>query len=208
MGMALAEIGAGLARPVEHAQQVFRALLQAMARPGCLQHLPHDALAGLQAPAALQPATAALLLALLDADTRLHLAGRLQREEAARYFGFHCGLRIGSIEEADFVVAAAADADAALWQRVRDGTDLAPQTGATLVIEVPRLERQGAGGGLLLNGPGIRGTQRLAVGGLDAAFWRARVARQADFPRGVDLVLVCGAQIAALPRTTQIVLEG
>jgi alpha-D-ribose 1-methylphosphonate 5-triphosphate synthase subunit PhnH len=209
MEAALADIGPGLQQPVMQAQRVFRALLEAMARPGRLQRLPADVLQGLQPPA-LQPATAALLLTLLDADTVLHLGGRLQQPALLRYLGFHAGTRHGAAEAADFVVLAAAEAEAGLWARLREGTDLVPQAGATLVLEVPAMGEAADAPGLALRlrGPGIRDTQRLVVQGLDRAFWQARIAREAHFPRGIDLVLVAGACIAAVPRSTHVTLEG
>lgn len=204
---ALADMRPGFADPVGAAQQVFRSLLQAMARPGRVQALEPAVLQGLQPPA-LQRASGAALLTLLDADTRLHLVGRLHDEAATRFLAFHTGLREAAIEEADFVVAAAQEAVPALWERLHDGSDLAPQAGATLIVEVPALsEDAGAGTRLRLRGPGIRTLHCLRVEGLSPAFWQARIARQADFPRGIDLVLACGDTLAAVPRTTQIELE-
>jgi alpha-D-ribose 1-methylphosphonate 5-triphosphate synthase subunit PhnH len=44
------------------------------------------------------------------------------------------------------------------------------------------------------------------VEGLAPAFWQALRRNHAMFPRGVDLILVAGTEILALPRTT--FLEG
>jgi alpha-D-ribose 1-methylphosphonate 5-triphosphate synthase subunit PhnH len=202
----LADLGPGFADPVGDAQRVFRTLLQAMSWPGSVWRLPIDVLPVLGAPR-IRPTSAALLLALLDADTRLHLGGRLDDVSATRYLGFHTGTRIARVQDADFALFDAAEADERLWSALRDGSDLAPQSGATLIVQVPRL---GEGACTLrLHGPGIRGLRRLAVEGLSAAFWQGRIAREADFPRGIELVLV-GAEgdIAALTRSTRIALEG
>ena len=121
-----------------------------------------------------------------------------------------------------------AHAEAGAWSGLRRGSDEAPQGGSTLIVEVPALEAtaplsQPSGPRcdlqtvfqsdwrsslrLSLRGPGIETAQRLSVGGLSADFWRARIAAQADFPRGVDLLLCCGERIAAVPRSTCIELE-
>jgi alpha-D-ribose 1-methylphosphonate 5-triphosphate synthase subunit PhnH len=199
---ALAHIGAGFAEPVHAAQQVFRAVLQAMARPGLVQTLDDTAPGGLQPPG-LPPAATALLLALLDGETRLHLGGRWAVEAAQRYLGFHTGVRAAAIADAAFVALPADDATPLLWQTLADGSDLVPQDGATLIVEVASLQQ---GHALTLRGPGVRGEQRLQVHGLPAAFWQARIAREADYPRGIDLVLTCGRSLAAIPRSTRIAL--
>jgi alpha-D-ribose 1-methylphosphonate 5-triphosphate synthase subunit PhnH len=83
----------------------------------------------------------------------------------------------------------------------RAGTLVDPHLGATVVMEVPFLEE---GGTLLLSGPGIESAARLAVGP-DRCWVEARAAKNAEFPLGVDLILVDSRfALAALPRTTVI----
>jgi alpha-D-ribose 1-methylphosphonate 5-triphosphate synthase subunit PhnH len=60
---------------------------------------------------------------------------------------------------------------------------------------------------LRLTGPGVQSQSVLSVRGSLPALWHWR-ARQADaFPRGIDLLLCCGDQVAAIPRSTHIALE-
>jgi alpha-D-ribose 1-methylphosphonate 5-triphosphate synthase subunit PhnH len=214
MSITLADVGAGFAAPVHDAQQVFRALLDAMARPGTIQALPASALAALQPPAPMGSGLCATLLTLLDADATLHLGEGHDSELAQGYLRFHTGVRRLAAAEADFVVARAAEADAALWHQLQAGTDEAPQASATLVLDVPALANAPLPGAplLRLRGPGIRESTAFAVAGLRAdgaaAFWQARIAQEAAFPLGIDLILVAGERVAALPRTTRIALEG
>lgn len=199
----LAAVGRGLADPVHGAQQVFRAVLEAMARPGRLQQLPADTLAGLEPPA-FGTGLGAVLLALLDAETGVWLDPALAGGATGDWLRFHTGVRLlDGRGEAPFAVVPAARADARLWSTLPRGSDEMPQHGATLVVDVPRLAPDGPDA-LALRGPGIADVQRLAVGGLGAAFWRARAALQPQFPCGIDLILVCGDTLAALPRTTRI----
>ena len=213
MTTTLARMGAGFADPVHGAQQTFRALLVAMSEPGRLHTLPASATDGLVTEDAemrppLDVAMSATLLTLLDADTPVHLAGTLGNDEARGWLRFHTGARaVPSVT--GMTAALAGDVDAALWSRLDPGTDDVPQAGATLFVEVDALSEQPRPDGiaLTLHGAGIETSRRLVVAGLSDAFWRWRVALQPELPRGIDLVLVCGRQLAAIPRSTRITFE-
>lgn len=205
MSVVLAEVGRGFEQPVPAAQSVFRAVLEAMSRPGRVQALDAASLAGL-ADAGLGRARCALLLALLDAETSVWLHPALSQAGAQAQLLFHTGVRIAAAaERAAFAVIDAAQADDSLWERLARGSDSVPQDGATLIVEVPSLAR---GTMLALRGPGVESVQRLQVGGLPASFWAARVALEREFPLGIELILSCGDSLAALPRSTRVTLEG
>lgn len=205
----LARVARGFADPVSGAQRVFRALLDATARPGRIATLPDAAVAGLDA-VALSPAAYAVMLALLDAETSAWLDGTTTG--ALDPLRFHTGVRPArSASDAAFVAVDAEHAAPSLWSRLASGTDERPQDGATLVVDVTSLHAGPALAGessLVLRGPGIESEHRLAVGGLDARFWETRATLAPAFPRGVELVLACGERLAALPRTTRVVVEG
>lgn len=203
--MALAGIGQGFAAPAQGAQQVFRALLQAMSYPGRIQTLPAVQPGELYAPGC-SPAACGVLLTLLDAETRLHLMSPDPGGSLATYLRFHTGTRlIDRADEAGFVLAQADQLSPWIWQTLCSGSDEAPHESATLIVEVPTLGETSADAMRLeLQGPGIRESQTLQVSGLGAAFWQARLERQADYPRGIDLILCCGHRLAALPRTTRV----
>jgi alpha-D-ribose 1-methylphosphonate 5-triphosphate synthase subunit PhnH len=194
----LAGMPRGFADPVHDAQSVFRAVLDALSRPGRRQTL--SACDGLQAPAPLSRGLTALLLTLLDGETSLHLAGPLGSDSAWMAARFHTGVRAAARADAHFV---AQRADEASWDGLRLGTDEAPQDGATLIVEAGSF----SGVSLLLSGPGIEHTQRLGGCGLPAAFWQQRIGLQKIFPRGVDLLVVCGSQLVGVPRSTRVTLE-
>jgi alpha-D-ribose 1-methylphosphonate 5-triphosphate synthase subunit PhnH len=197
----LATMGRGFADPVHAAQQVFRAVLEAMSRPGRPHVLPAPVLSALEPPS---PARGqiAVLLALLDAETSVWLDPRTSTPDATQYLRFHTGVRV--LDEAGaaaFAVTRATPATAALWATLADGSDETPQAGATLIVEVPSLD---GGSALVLRGPGIETVQTMRAAGLDDAFWAARSALAPRFPRGIDLILTCGDRIAALPRSTRV----
>ncbi len=209
--MNLADIAPGFASPVAGAQQTFRAVLQAMSRPGSLQVLPPQATQGLQAPG-ISAALNAVLLTLLDADTSLHLGPFWHRDALQDYLRFHTATRLveeaEQVNEAEFVVISSANAFAHWWSVLDMGSDETPQRSSTLILEVQSLsQKAGEPGGLLLSGPGIQDVQRLVVGDVPPDFWQARIQAQALFPRGVDLILCCDQTVAAIPRSTHIVIE-
>ena len=182
----------GFADPVLEAQHCFRAVLEAMSRPGRVQQLRTN----LQPPAPLQPAAAALLLTLADAATPVWLdAGG----DAATWLRFHAGCPlVARPEEAAFALATGAMPPLAALEA---GTEEEPQRAATVLLQVPALAE---GEGWRLSGPGIETIHRLRVEGLPADFAAQWAANRAGFPRGVDLVFCCGDRIAALPRGTML----
>lgn len=198
----LAQMPRGFVDATHDAQAVFRSVLEALSRPGRLQTL--EASDGLQAPAPLSRGLTALLLTLLDTETSLHLSGPLASDAAWMYCRFHTGAqRAGEATQADFVATQAAHAQ---LDDLRLGDDDAPQQGATLIIDTVSLALE-RGVGLKLSGPGIEHVQRMGLCGLPMAFWQQRIAMQPLFPRGVDLLLVCGSQLIGVPRSTVIQIE-
>lgn len=183
----------GFADPVLDAQASFRAVMEAMARPGRVQPAPPPP----DLPPGLDAATAAVILTLADAETPLWTdAGA----EARGWIAFHTGAPFVDAPGHAMLLlnSGATMPDLAT---LHAGEDETPQDGATLIRQVAALE---AGAGWCLRGPGIAQEHRLAVTGLPGDFlaqWQANAAR---FPRGVDVVLCAGRHLAALPRSVMI----
>ncbi|HVC59846.1 MAG TPA: phosphonate C-P lyase system protein PhnH [Acetobacteraceae bacterium] len=179
----------GFADPVAGAQSCFRAVLDAMARPGRIREVGTD----LTPPAPLAPATAAVLLTLLDYDTPVWLDPAFAG--ARNWVGFHCGAPIvAAIGACRFAVALALPELAAL----PSGTHEAPEDAATLILQVNAF---GRGRTYRLAGPGLRVPALLSVDLLPAGFATAWQENHALFPRGADIVLCAGTALAALPRS-------
>jgi alpha-D-ribose 1-methylphosphonate 5-triphosphate synthase subunit PhnH len=178
----------GFADPVLDAQASFRAVLEAMSRPGRVQSIVSPP----EVPPGLSPSAAAVLLTLVDESTPLRIAAGA---EAAAWVRFHCGCPLVA-HGASFVL----DPAASLLD-LDPGTDEEPQSGATLILDVAALVE---GEGWRLTGPGIRDAHRLRVTGAPAGFVADWARNRARFPRGVDAILCAGTRIAALPRSVAI----
>lgn len=182
----------GFAEPVAQAQSCFRAVLQAMARPGHLAHAGE----GLAVPAPLDPATGAVLLTLVDHDTPLWLEPPVW---AARdWIAFHCGAGFTDQPGAAAFGLALRLPDLALLSQ---GTHEQPETSATLILQVASLQ---AGPRYRLRGPGLRTSSTLAVTGLPPDFVTIWQQNRTLFPLGIDLLLCAGTMLAALPRSVTV----
>lgn len=188
----------GFADPVRGQQSAFRAIMDALARPGRIVPFrgPLDDAGPLGTNAA------AIALTLLDFEVRYHLAASLVGAET--HITFHTGSqRAGMPAEADF---------AFLDLRV-DALDLAgfaqgvpdyPDRSTTIIALCGSLS---GGEELNLRGPGIAGVQRIAPRDLPANFvaqWHDNAMRM---PLGIDLVLVAEEGLLGLPRSTRIIGE-
>jgi alpha-D-ribose 1-methylphosphonate 5-triphosphate synthase subunit PhnH len=182
----------GFADPVLGAQAAFRALLDAMARPGRVLPLG----GGLAPPAPLTPALGAVLLTLCDADTPLWTDAP---DPARGWIGFHCGCPFArNPEQAAFVLPLR---EAPPLDSLDAGTDEEPHRSATLLLPVAALAE---GAGWRLTGPGIAREARLSATGAPPGFAAAFAAQRARFPRGVDVILASPSAVACLPRSTRL----
>lgn len=191
------DIAPGFHDPVAEAQSTFRAVLDALSRPGTLATCGEN----LTPPTPLQPAAAAFLLAMADFETPVWLDAPLFDGATGPWLKFHCSTPVlPAPDEATFAVL---DDVAAMppLERFRQGSEDYPDRAATVILQVDGLTDEG---GVRLRGPGIRDEARLGVAGLPDRFWHQWAANGSLFPRGVDLILVSGTRLAALPRTTKV----
>jgi len=184
----------GLPDDVHDSQQAFRAVLDALARPG------QDRLIGPALPGvALGGALARLLLSLSDDETPVWWQNAAL--ELPMWLRFHTGAMMA--ERAD-AASFAVFTDIAQGFALSDfaaGTAQSPEFSTTLFIELPSLAD---GPALEWHGPGIETVQRVGLQGLPDDFWTQWQANHAAFPQGVDIVFTCGEQALGLPRTTRV----
>ncbi|MET7242323.1 phosphonate C-P lyase system protein PhnH [Methylobacterium sp. EM32] len=188
----------GFADPVHDAQGIFRAVMDALARPGTIQPLA----TGLEPPAPLTPELAAIALALADADAPLWLDPALAKNPAvAGFLRFHTGARI-TADPLDAAFALVSEPAACPdFNAFAQGTPAYPDRSATLVLAVSDLSDRA---GWRLDGPGIRGSALLSAAPLPADMHDRLARNHAGFPQGVDLILAAPGRLAALPRSTRV----
>lgn len=208
-------LGAGFSDLAHGSQRVFRSVLQALSHPGRVVELSCDAEVPVWASGPVgdpvPSASAAVLLALLDTETRLWLSPSLAGSAVATWLRFHTGcVVVAQSAEAQFVWAASLGELPAL-DGLCLGTDASPEKAVTCVVDVPMLQTTDAddGNAWVLGGPGIREQAWLAVGGVSAGarerFVALRAASHAAFPRGVDVLLTAPDRVVGLPRTTRVI---
>ncbi len=184
------------ADPVFDSQAALRACLAALATPGTVVKLG----TGLESLAGLDAAASALLLALLDPDTRLWLSPGAAAGGAAASLKFHTGCSMAAFpREADFALVSCAEELPSL-EAFSAGSPEYPERSASVVLQVPAILQSG----WRLTGPGIRSEVRLSVPALGDGFLPQWERNRERFPRGVDLYFACGELLCGLPRTTRL----
>lgn len=189
----------GFANPVRDAQQVFRAVLEALARPTAPQHLDVD----IVPPAPLGATVGAVVLALCDEQAPVWLDSALRETaEVSDWIVFHTGARIVEHASDALFVIVSSPAAAPRLADLAQGTDEEPHRSATLVIDAGGTR---GGNALAATGPGIRGVVDWDGNGLPAGFLPQWQENRARFPRGVDVILAAENTVRGLPRTTALI---
>ena len=193
-----AAIEGGFADPVFEAQTMFRAVMDALARPGTLQAIG----AAVRPPAPMTAGLAAVALTLCDPDSPVWLdAGLAAVPAVADWLRFQTGAPITADPGTAMFALIADGTGLPALDRFALGSDEYPDRSTTLIIAVDELD---GGQTLHLSGPGIETTARLAPRPLAdhfAAQWRDN---RHKFPRGVDVIFVAPGWLAGLPRSTRI----
>lgn len=187
-----------LADSVHDSQRLFRQILAALSEPGTL----HTLVLPEPPQARLGAALWGALLTLCDLETRVWIAADLDSPALREALTFHTGARItADPANADFALLTpeSFDPDAAFAL----GSDRYPDRSTTLLVAAPDLANRR---GVRLSGPGIAEARDLDIG--DTSGCRALMTRLAanrtTFPRGLDAIFGCGAQLAAIPRSSRI----
>ncbi|MEL7104970.1 MAG: phosphonate C-P lyase system protein PhnH [Pseudomonadota bacterium] len=178
----------GFVDPATGSAFAFRALIDAMARPGTINTLD-----GAAAPSPMSPAAATALATLCDPDTPVYLGAAFDTADIRDWIAFHTGAPLTGPERCRFAVGGWEDLHP--LDRFAMGTPDYPDRSATLIVEMPDLEAKG----VRLTGPGIKDTAALNLPEVAAFQANARA-----FPLGLDFIFTAGTRVAALPRTTRV----
>ncbi|MHB1103796.1 MAG: phosphonate C-P lyase system protein PhnH [Devosia sp.] len=192
------DLEGGFAEPVREAQRGFRALMDALANPGTI----HQMDLALTPLAPLTVELAAVALTLCDHDSPLWLDQQLiESTSVSAWLRFHTGVPLVTDPGAAHFALVTDAANLPPLNRFALGTDQYPDRSTTIALALPDLR-----GGVPLNlrGPGIKNAVTMAPVGLPGDFSSQWLENRAQFPRGVDLLLVAAGEVIGLPRTTRI----
>lgn len=188
----------GFRDPPLDAARCYRALLEAMARPGRVTAPPDLP----ETPDGLTAGMGAALLTLADQDTPLWLDPGAS-DEVRRWLRFHCGCPLTD-DPARAVLGCVLRPEAMPpLDAFAQGRPEYPDRSATLLLAVRALGDQQGARPVALRGPGVETVQRLDVSGLPEDFWTQWRANAARFPLGVDVFFVSADRVAGLPRSAQ-----
>jgi alpha-D-ribose 1-methylphosphonate 5-triphosphate synthase subunit PhnH len=194
----MSALAPAFADPVDGAQSVFRAVMDAMARPGTSQALTP----ALVPPSSLSRGAGAIALTLLDYESPFWLDAMLAGQaDVAQWLHFHTGAPIvRNAKDAAFAFLADA-AHVPDFESFALGTTEYPDRSTTLVLQVESLSGAKV---MRLRGPGIAGERPFAVSPYPADLIARLQSNHATFPRGVDLLFVTADAVAAIPRSTRV----
>ena len=176
-------------------QRAFRALLDAMSRPGSVHRLESGS----------QPGAAILALFEALVDHEVSFAVVPPAAETTEAILRLTGRRLAPVSEAAYVLATGPGIEVALANACTGDPEY-PDRGATVIAVVESLAAEpGPGLELVLQGPGINGCCSLRVAGLPPRAVPLFLERNAEVPLGVDLVLLApDGRLTCLPRYTRI----
>jgi alpha-D-ribose 1-methylphosphonate 5-triphosphate synthase subunit PhnH len=187
----------GFADPVFDAQATFRSVMDATANPGRIEEVSADP----DMPHQLAASLAATALTLIDHDTPVFLDRAFASDrDIAASLSFHTGCRFVDDPSRAAFALIGDPRECPELSRFAQGTLEYPDRSTTLLFQVERLGNEA---GLRMRGPGIRGFRTISAAPLPSSFAQELRANRARFPQGIDLLLCCGARLAALPRSTR-----
>lgn len=200
--------------PVHDLQKTFREVVRLFTYPGRTANLSD--IAGLIEPVpAFNPVMMLLGMVLLDGEVTFHFAsdgtdgltGNPTLSPDARLISELTYSRSTLPDSADFLfITRSAEDPLSVLRSVPVGTLVDPHRGATAILEVDRLGREGepVGSSLTLSGPGIRDSR--TISGIWGCDWvTARNEACTEYPLGIDILCVDKAgEVMAIPRTTRI----
>ncbi|MCB1510537.1 MAG: phosphonate C-P lyase system protein PhnH [Hyphomicrobiaceae bacterium] len=192
------DLGRGLSESVRDSQAIFRAVMDAMARPGTRRPLPTP----VDPPAGLTQSLAAIALALADFETPIWLDIDLaEQADVVRYLRFFSGAPLTADPSAAAIALVSNPTTMPTLESFAQGTLEYPDRSTTVVVMV---EAMTGGDALVLRGPGIKTETSFAPRPQPPQLVEQLALNRTQFPRGVDLIFVSPSEVAALPRSLHV----
>jgi alpha-D-ribose 1-methylphosphonate 5-triphosphate synthase subunit PhnH len=170
---------------------MFRVILKGMSHPGMVCCLPVFTDDGHSA--------VALLGCLMDNEVSFAVIDDRNLETV---LACHTSSRQASSEDADYIIVRNGTTRGKLAGFKRGSLEY-PDTGATVIYLVEALSE--AKDGIILSGPGVKGTASLQITGLDPDELQLLREVNSEFPLGVDAIFLDrSGKIACIPRSSRI----
>ncbi len=186
----------GLESEVFDSQEVFRALLIAMANPGAFTRLSID----LNPPGFLHKAAGAILLTLLDFETPFWFDLDKDAEDI-KWIRFHTGAPFTFSPKNALFALITDPENLNRPTSFNPGTIDAPHESTTLIIQTRGIDTKG---GMRLTGPGIERESFVRLNGIKESFLHQRAALVHEYPFGIDMIFVWEDAFTAIPRTSHL----
>ena len=187
------------------AQQHFRVILDAMARPGNISQLWHPQL---QPPADMPVAAAATAMALLNADVSFCVVDDSESLKS-HYISLNTAANATDVSQADFIFMSG-HTNTAVIAQAKTGTLPYPEEGATLIVWVEQLSATYIPQALAitLTGPGIENQQQVFIKGISLNLLNALHLQNTEFPLGVDAIFTDAQNLLlCIPRSSKMIIE-
>jgi len=170
---------------------MFRVILKGMSHPGMVYRLPVFT--------GERHSVVDLLGCLMDNEVSFAVIDDMNLETV---LACHTCSRQTSCEDADYIVVRNGTTRGKLAEFKRGSLEY-PDTGATIVYLVEALGE--AKDGIILSGPGVKGTASLQITGLDPGELQLLREVNSEFPLGVDAIFLDrSGNIACIPRSSRI----
>lgn len=193
------QVFAGLENPVLDALAAFRQLIDAMSQPGKIVTIDKMQ----EHPDALNPASYAVILSMMDQDTEVNLLGEVNTASVRDSLSFHNAISLSEdISSAAFVICN--ENERPDLGSLNLGTEAWPDQSCTLIIQCDSFEE---GMTYLASGPGIQTTNKIRCSALNDMLAKQREKLALQFPLGVDVIFTCNNELFCLPRTTLLKAE-
>ena len=195
---------------VHDTQDIYRKLLDCMARPGKINCIK-DSLIGIEEISGISQSLVALAYTLVDREVTFHVKAE-NRQTVEKHISRRTYSKSSQGNDAQylFIEKYLSNEDIQkVMGEVQFGTLEDPHLSTTIILVIdslsatPEYEQK-----LELKGPGIQTSRTLYLNGLSPQWLIDRKIVNAEFPLGVDMILVSkSGSVAALPRTTIIESE-
>jgi alpha-D-ribose 1-methylphosphonate 5-triphosphate synthase subunit PhnH len=202
MSHLLTHLSPGFEDVERDSQVIFRQVMQSFSRPGLLVDLSPR----IQCDPTSEPSVSgAILLALLQSGSTLHLPAGEASAHWGRFLKFHTSCELITEAQHAHFIWAPSPRDIPRLESCALGSAEFPEHCTTLIIDVPEiLCSRAPAPGRLWQGPGIEDPLYVQVKGVDEAFWTQRQALRELYPCGVDVIFCASTQMISLPRSTRV----